>query len=197
MTSPHIMKCLHSFCKQCLETTANETSLNDVKGYQCPECKEFTALSDVTACTRTEQLLALYERVTKPKVCFQCETESAEWKCNGCVEFYCDACKQLHDKIKMFRSHECVAASDAQEEMVIQKVIHCTKHPDVPVELFCVQCSTLVCLHCATLDHEGHERDSIDKSLPQVVELVGQELGKVKQLSIKYKSVNSPTAIRC
>ena len=113
-TSPQTMKCLHTFCKHCLENHAKRSSVDDVQGLECPRCKQFTAQSDVTACTRTERLLDLYERGTKRKMCFQCETESAECKCQDCDKCYCAACKRDHDKVKVLQGHVWIDVADSK-----------------------------------------------------------------------------------
>ena len=177
------MKCLHTFCKHCLESHAKRSDVGDVQGWECPRCKQFTALSDVTACTRTEQLLALHERVTKPKVCFQCETESAKWKCNDCDKFYCSSCKDLHDQFKMFRGHQFTDVAELQEDIVVNTPIYCDAHSDEQVEYYCFDCETLLCTKCAIFDHDGHNRDSVKNSVPHVVAEVHKKLVRVDKIA--------------
>ena len=177
------MKCLHSFCKHCLEQHAKRSDVGDAQGWECPPCKQFTALSDVTACFRTEQLLVLYERVTKPKMCFQCETESAQWKCNDCDDFYCQLCKDLHDRIKKFQGHVFTSVKELTENLVVDTPIRCSIHTAEHVEYYCFECKMLLCTKCAIYDHDGHKRDSVENSVSHVVSDVNKTEAQIHEIA--------------
>ena len=78
--SPQLLTCLHIYCKTCLHRHANVTTEDDVKGVQCPQCDTVTALADVTPCARTEHLLSLYDHVTRPKLCLECDSQATYTK---------------------------------------------------------------------------------------------------------------------
>ena len=178
------MKCLHTFCKHCLENHAKRSDAGDAHGWECPRCKQFTALSDVTACTRTEQLLALYERGTKRKMCFQCDTETAEWKCKDCEDFYCKTCKIDHGRIKKFRGHEWSNISEVQEDYVRDKNIICNEHADNQVEFYCFDCEALLCSLCLLkADHGRHNRETIEVAAAVVRSNVVAKLAAVSQIA--------------
>ena len=182
-TSPQTMKCLHTFCKHCLEQHAKRSDVGDAQGLECPRCKQFTALSDVTACTRTEQLLALFERVTTPKVCFRCENESAKWKCNDCDDFYCELCRKYHDKLKKFQSHKWTSASDVEQQCVVEKTIFCCDHTDNQVQFYCFDCETLLCTACLLKDHDSHKREFIKHAASDVKSNIVSKLTAVRQIA--------------
>ena len=70
----------------------------------------------------------------KVKLLKECEIcgENAICLCYKCKEFLCDPCfKMIHDKIKSNHKKEKI-------DMYIPIEINCQEHPDVPLNLFCV-----------------------------------------------------------
>ena len=181
-TSPQTMKCLHKFCKHCLENHAKRSSVDDVQGLECPQCKHFTAQNYVTACTHTEQLLELYERVTKPKMCFQCETESADWKCQDCDRSFCAACKRDHDKVKVLQGHVWIELAESQDGLVLDAPVACSMHSGKQAKYFCFECDVMLCSLCLLQGHDGHKRDTVHNATGHVKSKVDEKLAAVKQI---------------
>ena len=112
--SPQAMKCLHTFCKSCLETNVKQVVSDNKAGYNCPECRKFSAVDDVTNNFHITQLVELYQKTKPVKNCYECESDGAEWKCQhqDCNKFYCTTCKDDHIRPRSFRHHDVIHVSD-------------------------------------------------------------------------------------
>ena len=183
-TSPKITKCLHTFCSACLDNNIDQSSIGDVKGLNCPQCQRFIAITDVTTCTNTERLLKLYENATAEKKCFQCEISRAEWRCKECDDYYCDVCKQEHDKFRKFRAHTCsrLTSTEHDSTFVLNTPVYCSDHREQPVQYYCYDCNTLFCTQCAVCKHDGHRRDLVQNALTDIKDKVLESLNAVRRV---------------
>lgn len=83
-------------------------------------------------------------------LCDNCEQETAIWKCRSCVtqNMYCESCRDLHQKIKAFRTH-------TQYEKIIEEPLEtvCSNCENGPAKFVCQQCldknERYFCLGCS------------------------------------------------
>ena len=186
--SPQALKCLHTLCKTCLESLSHSL-IGGRAGYNCPQCRSFTSLKDVTNNFHMKQLVELYQQFSPEKVCFECESSDAEWKCRhpDCNKFYCTACKDEHVRPKSFRHHDVIHASDIKPELVLSGPVFCKHHKDieVTVDCNCVTCEEMICTTCAVTEHDGHRREKIEHSIVRHKSRLDAKMKVIKEEATK------------
>ena len=125
---------------------------------------------------------------TKPtSYCQLCKKSVASCVCETCNKLICNACKDKHSKMKLFKDHN------------IQKL--CQKHPESGISHICIKCVETVCGTCILLDHSDHEdqiqayKDGItnltthiNESILQIQQIIkGKTAEKQRELTKKVK----------
>lgn len=83
-------------------------------------------------------------------VCDNCEEQSAKWQCQSCANQnqFCDGCKDLHTKVKAFRSHTIFNEIVEKHRSVI-----CSNCEKTMAKFMCLQCrdenERYFCLGCS------------------------------------------------
>ena len=98
-----------------------------------------------------------------PKItkCERCGTKDAKWYCVECKKrnALCDECKTDHDD---FVEHKVLSVDDLNDENVLlNKPVYCTKHTEIELEYYCLQCKTALCIKCKVDDHESHKSEPV------------------------------------
>ena len=149
--SPKALQCLHTFCENCIQKIIQPRYLFLKPGLTCPSCRQFTEESDLKGNFHMVQLVDLYMEATQPKKCVNCKTNKGNWKCNECVEYFCDRCKEGHLSVRVLRHHKMTLANDEATRLVIDKPVNCRKHPDEMIKYNCKVCDELLCITCSIL----------------------------------------------
>ena len=177
-TDPHILSCLHSFCKSCLSKHISATKVRGSYGsnkIKCPLCRSEHSLSakGVDDLTPNTQLARKVENLsdTVQQQCDECEAANVVSFCSDCGNFLCEFCVQYHKRAAKFKSHVLVLPKQAKKKSK-PKSFQCATHPSESLEVYCITCKSIICRDCALYAHRGHKfkqaveaSDEIRKSL--------------------------------
>ena len=163
-TDPHILSCLHSFCKSCLSKHISTTKVGGPCGsIKCPLCRSEHSLSskgvddlmpNTQLALKVENLPENLEMVRHQ--CDQCEAANVVSFCSDCEDFLCSLCDQSHKRMAMFKSHVLVLPKQAKKKPK-PKSFQCATHPSESLEVYCITCESIICRDCFLNGHNGHK----------------------------------------
>uniref|UniRef100_UPI00358E6C38 E3 ubiquitin/ISG15 ligase TRIM25-like isoform X1 n=2 Tax=Myxine glutinosa TaxID=7769 RepID=UPI00358E6C38 len=187
---PVTLPCGHSFCCACLENYWK--SCDDAPAFVCPNCRAVfprkpKLIKSVTVANLVDQVKLRNEEagsavegqhdLTGPK-----DVNSGDYKsrcevCNGKAAKRCVPCGILCCK-RHVQTHKQKGHKVVEPEMNVEE-LRCTKHGN-PIQLFCKDDGSFMCLMCMVGDHQDH------KFVP--LEIAHTELKEV--LAAKYPQVS-------
>ncbi|KAK7171668.1 hypothetical protein R3I93_004082 [Phoxinus phoxinus] len=198
-TDPVSTPCGHNFCKSCLNQCWGNSQT-----YNCPLCKEtFRRRPDLKINTALREVVLLFKEQScqsKSEVlCDICDgiKMKAQKICLVCQNSYCQTHLEPHQRVPNLKKHKLI---DPVENLVDYI---CQKH-DKPLELFCRDDQTCVCLLCAVTDHRNHNtvaleeesrkrRPRLMKIQSDVVQMIQDRMKRIQDLkrSAKLKKETS------
>ncbi|XP_058637668.1 zinc-binding protein A33-like [Onychostoma macrolepis] len=150
-TDPVSTPCGHNFCKSCLNQCWNNS-----QECKCPLCKEtFSKRPDLKINTALRQVVQLFQEqfsLSKTDVlCDVCDDRKlkALKSCLVCQTSYCETHLEPHQRVLSFRKHKLTDPVKNIRDYI------CQKH-ERPLELFCRDDQTCVCVFCTDGDHKTH-----------------------------------------
>uniref|UniRef100_W5K8E4 Uncharacterized protein n=1 Tax=Astyanax mexicanus TaxID=7994 RepID=W5K8E4_ASTMX len=184
-TDPVSTPCGHNFCKSCLTQYWNST-----QHCHCPLCKEkFTKRPEMKINTTLREVADHFKKKTvldKSEVlCDVCTREKAFKSCLNCGATFCKTHLEPHT-VGTLRNHKLI---DPVENL---KNYICQKH-EKPLELFCRDDQTCVCLFCTVTDHKNHntvpieeesgvKKTQMGKTHTEVQQMIKDRLKKIKEI---------------
>uniref|UniRef100_A0A8C2JW90 E3 ubiquitin-protein ligase TRIM39-like n=1 Tax=Cyprinus carpio TaxID=7962 RepID=A0A8C2JW90_CYPCA len=157
-TDPVSTPCGHNFCMTCL----NEHWDNS-QTCSCPYCKEtFKQRPDLKTNTTLRELVDHYKNKSPEKnsevLCDICEERKlkALKSCLVCQSSYCETHLEPHLRVTGLKKHKLMDPVSNLEDYI------CQKH-ESPLELFCRDDQTSVCLICSLKDHKNHNTVPIEE----------------------------------
>ena len=170
---PKILKCLHTFCKSCLDGWLRQ---HRTGALSCPTCRTVTECpnNDIDSLPSNlfyKQMVEIVEAYTgqeESSCCGKCdEQKSLRFYCHNCNCLLCEECAALHKKWKDFRGHQLkeigqLDSSDVEDYSRKKNV--CKEHDD-KFRFFCEACQICICRDCAILGHVDHKKISLEKGL--------------------------------
>ena len=116
-TDPHSLRCLHTYCYQCIQGLKQENRV------QCPDCRQFTHLSEVKKDFKMESLIGINrnmsEKDANPQetVCDLCDdsAKSVESFCSNCEKHLCANCSKAHRRIRATKDHKLVSFAELEK----------------------------------------------------------------------------------
>lgn len=160
---PKLLKCLHSFCKSCIESLASNGDGSE--GFViCPTCSLPSELGSKGIDALPVNFLIVknqnYVREEKktPIKCGNCEDNSeATGQCNECKEFLCDKCTAAHRRVRVTREHRIISLTElTTEEKGNNNLCNpdsCPEHNREELTYFCQTCDKLICRECTVVNH--------------------------------------------
>lgn len=112
--------------------------------------------------------------------CDNCEENPSKFLCKSCPGYLCENCKIEHEKKKMTRSHEIVALTSHNEEMV--DLLFCSNHAKKKLECYCDHCKEPVCTDCIIQSHNGHPLKSLSKVYKELTDHYKQEREEIENV---------------
>ena len=170
---PHILTCLHSFCKKCLQKILEKEGST----LKCPTCGENSLVPNGTIDSLRkdhrktyEAQVAEYKMLMKEDVsipCDHCVKGRADVFCCDCCEFLCEKCADHHRSWRKTHDHELVSCGKEDcKENILEKISHkplnCQIHSKESVDYYCTTCSALLCLRCVVGKHRDHAYEELD-----------------------------------
>ncbi|XP_073693451.1 E3 ubiquitin-protein ligase TRIM39-like isoform X2 [Garra rufa] len=190
-TDPVSTPCGHNFCKSCL----NQCWENS-QDWICPFCKErFSKRPDLKINTALRQVAQLFQEKFSLRIfevlCDICDDRKTKAlkSCLLCQASYCETHLELHQKINV-KKHKLIDPVKNIKDYI------CKKH-ERPLELFCRDDQTCVCVFCTDGDHKSHntiplEEESKErkthlmKTQKDVQQMIQDRIKKVED--IKYSA---------
>ncbi len=107
--------------------------------------------------------------------------------CRQCVQFMCEKCVELHQRMKMFATH-IVSILDELKQGGVKKLTFenppppkCEDHEELK-KIFCFDCNKLICRDCIVIEHTGHNYEFVKKSAPATRKKLMEHLSPLKNL---------------
>lgn len=163
---PKLLRCLHSFCKSCIESLAGNVSGREGI-VVCPICSSPSELgSKGTDELPVNFLIAVelknrnyvVEEKKAPIKCGNCEDNAeATGQCNECAEFLCDKCTNAHRRVRVTREHQIISLNELttndEENNNLCSRDNCSDHSGEELTYFCQTCNKLICRECTVVSH--------------------------------------------
>ncbi|XP_052439457.1 E3 ubiquitin-protein ligase TRIM39 isoform X17 [Carassius gibelio] len=174
-TDPVSTPCGHNFCKICLNEHWDNSQI-----YSCPYCKyTFKQRPDLKINTTLREIADPYKKKPPEKttevLCDICEERKlkALKSCLVCQSSYCETHLEPHLRVTRLKKHKLMDPVSNLEDYI------CQKH-ERPLDLFCRDDQTIICLSCTDGDHKNHNTVSLEET-----ELMIQDTQQMIQDRIK------------
>ena len=173
INEPKILKCLHTFCKSCLDAWLRRQREGQLS---CPTCRQITEcpnsnINSLPSNLFYKQMVEIVEAYSgtgqledDSLQCGNCEEKKhLKFYCFDCNTFLCDECAGTHSKWKSFKGHHVkeigkFESSDVQD--YARKSNVCKKHKD-ELRFYCENCNICICRDCAILEHRDDRNHNI------------------------------------
>ncbi|XP_050952108.1 E3 ubiquitin-protein ligase TRIM39-like [Labeo rohita] len=201
-TDPVITPCGHNFCRTCLDNCWTNTQT-----CCCPSCNEkFSRRPDLKISTtsgtikgekvrmvqvallregsnRTQHLKEKLNLGRSEVFCDICDErkQKAVKSCLTCQSSYCETHLEPHHRVPRLKKHKLVNAVENLEDYI------CQKH-ERPLEVFCRDDQTCVCLFCTEGDHRNHNTVPIEEESQQkktqtdVQQMIQNRMKKIQEI---------------
>ena len=165
---PRSLPCLHTFCQDCIQSYMNKTfteNNSESIGVDCPICRKFTALpndmspfewaSHLPHDHRVSTLMDLDIHNRTDKKCGRCkdvvQKDCGQHWCHNCGMIVCMQCMPSHKTEHVDHKIKPIQGLQIEKEAVTTRL--CIKHTNKPLDIFCVDHSTVICGLCFLNEH--------------------------------------------
>ncbi|KAL7880568.1 hypothetical protein SRHO_G00028220 [Serrasalmus rhombeus] len=162
-TDPVSIPCGHDFCMKCIKTC-----WGDSEQCHCPVCKEkFTKRPELKGNTALREVVDHFKKkggLNKPEVlCDACTgvKQNALKSCLDCVMTFCKFHLEPHNNTPKLKKHKLINPVKNPEDYI------CQKHRR-PLELFCRDDKTCVCMDCTVKDHKKHKTVPVEEAVGEM-----------------------------
>ncbi|XP_031157014.1 E3 ubiquitin-protein ligase TRIM39-like [Sander lucioperca] len=193
-TDPVSTPCGHNFCKNCITEHWN-TSDQEL----CPLCKKvFNTRPELHVNTFISEMVAQFrqsaqqkassssseQQVSKPgevpcDVCTGTKLKALK-SCLVCLVSYCEIHLEPHLTASRLKRHQLIDPVENLEGRM------CTEH-NKPLELFCKNDQTCVCMLCSVLDHKMHDVVPLKKEYEGKKTELGKTEAEIQQMIQKRR----------
>ena len=121
----------------------------------------------------------------KKILCDNCDSEdTAQSRCNECGIFLCQFCTDSHKRYRSTKHHILLSMKELKSNPAPQTIaekMHCHKHKEEVIKLFCKTCQTTICRDCTIVDHQGHNYGFVEEVAVGEKQKINRDLNRVKQ----------------
>ncbi|CAM4638996.1 unnamed protein product [Leuciscus chuanchicus] len=190
-TDPVSTPCGHNFCKTCLNKCWDNSQTCN-----CPYCKEtFKHRPDLKINTTLREIVDHYKKKSPEKkaevLCDVCEERKlkALKSCLVCQSSYCETHLERHLRVAGLKKHKLINPVRNLEDYI------CQKH-ERPLELFCRDDQTIVCLSCTDGDHKNHNTVSLEETqlmIQDTQQMIQDRIKKIQDVkhSAEVRKINT------
>ena len=161
-----------STCSRCQNPAINHCATCEI--FMCKKCSEWhdtwpthknhnvlsvEELSNPESQVRTRKKFFCVKHEHKAEVsaaCSRCQDPAVN-HCATCEIFMCKKCSDSHDTWLANKNHKVISAQKLGNSEShggnTRRKIHCTKHEDKELEIYCETCKELCCVHCLLSFH--------------------------------------------
>ncbi|XP_073668880.1 E3 ubiquitin/ISG15 ligase TRIM25-like [Paramisgurnus dabryanus] len=176
--------CGHNFCKICLKKCWDNS-----QDCSCPNCREtFKQRPELKINTTLRDLVDEHKKKTaeKPEVlCDICEEVKlkAVKSCLVCQSSYCETHLGRHLRVPGLQKHKLIDPVNNLQDYI------CLKH-ERPLELFCRDDQTCVCLICTVTDHKNHNTVTYEEEIAEKkIELLKRQTDVQQKIQDRIKKI--------
>ena len=205
-TNPKLLPCFHVFCAECLEQII-EKKYGDKSLFNCPKCRRNTDVPDrgiasLQSDFHVDHLFEIRDTLSKANEtaktqCEKCKKTGsfATGFCQECGKFVCEKCTELHQMWDELSTHKIMTLGEVETEAIKlvppkKTVVHCSKHPELELRIYCEDCQELICNDCTIKRHHGHNFDLIADTFPKHKKEIEVNLEPVREkLTLVDKSL--------
>jgi hypothetical protein len=168
-SDPRVLPCIHTFCLNCVERFSENKRPGDCMS--CPLCRKNFIVPEhgIDSLPKNffiEQLKDLAQTST-----IHCEgcgdtggKRRAAMYCIECQQKFCEACISAHRGIRLTRGHTLLDIGDdgkVPETVGKMLTLHCDKHLNEALKLYCFECNEVICFMCFATSHPSHKCSDI------------------------------------
>ena len=196
---PKILKCLRTFCKTCLEAWLRQHREGELS---CPTCRHITECPNNDINRLPSNLF--YKQLVEIVEAYSGQGQEDSLRCGGCGEkkllriycsdcnfFLCGECVESHRKWKTFSGHHIKEIGNFESGDVqdyARRGYFCKKHRD-DVRFFCEKCQTCICRDCAILEHQDHNKISLEQGLEKNKSEIEAKMRKAEANGSRLKTM--------
>ncbi|XP_048034545.1 E3 ubiquitin-protein ligase TRIM39-like isoform X1 [Megalobrama amblycephala] len=185
-TDPVTTPCGHNFCSTCLSKCWTNTQT-----CFCPFCKEeFSKRLNLKINSTLGKLVQHFNKLNQESkvFCDFCDErkQKAVKSCLTCQSSYCVSHLELHLRVPCLKKHTLINAVENLEDYI------CQKH-ERPLEMFCRDDQTCVCLFCTEGEHRTHNTVPIEeesqekKTQTDEQQMIQKRMKKIQQIKHSVK----------
>ncbi|XP_016104686.1 E3 ubiquitin-protein ligase TRIM39-like [Sinocyclocheilus grahami] len=184
-TDPVTTPCGHNFCRTCLNKCWTNTQIRF-----CPLCKEtFSRRPDLKINTTLREVVQHFKEKLNLGIsevfCDICDErkQKAVKSCLTCQSSYCETHLEPHLRVPHLKKHTLINAVENLEDYI------CQKHQR-PLELFCRDDQTCVCVSCTEEDHRTHNTVPVEEESQQKkIQLVQTQTDVQQMIQNRMKKI--------
>ena len=198
INEPKILKCLHTFCKTCLEGWIQQHREGQLS---CPKCRQITEcpnsnINSLPSNLFYKQMVEIVEAYSgqgeeDSPHCGLCgEKKALKFYCFECNSFLCNGCVGVHKKGKIFSGHHVKDIGNFESSDMndyARRSNYCKTHIK-EVRFYCERCQSCICIECAILEHKDHNMISLDQGLDNIKSEIGIKVHQVQETGSRLRN---------
>ena len=208
---PRVFPCLHTYCKKCVESLAQQKSSNadpeKPSSIVCPICNvpgpeegAVGGLPKSPVFTNLAKLLDIYKAGESGSQLLTCEngrdSNPASVRCLDCDTYLCNICLELHKMQAYSTDHVTVMLDEIKVSggKCLSRTSNCDQHKK-ELKIYCHTCAKLICDSCSTSEHHSsHEHGLVSEIQNETRKNLNNHLSSLQQLVGKAKTERDKAA---
>ena len=204
-TEPKTLKCLHSYCLECLKKMTKNVKEVPIA---CPLCREETmtpseGVEGLPTNFFIKNMMDVVELRSRNEntQCTNCqEGLKASCRCMDCEEFFCEQCLKAHERLRRYHDHRIVDLKkllSPNSSKEFHPPMKCKRHEEV-CKFYCQTCNVLVCRDCTVIDHvqPKHTVGDLKDIVGRYRDRLSEAMEKARKHTTKIEKIQAVTQDR-